>query len=66
MLISAYFSLNELHFRYNEQLMFVSLATFTCKVMGISISIYELSPYEQFLWNQLPLEIEGYLWLVDL
>lgn len=30
--------------------------TFTCKVMGISYSVYEFSPYEQFLsLNELPL-----------
>jgi hypothetical protein len=29
------FSLNELRFHYNKQLVFVSLSTFTCKVLQI-------------------------------
>jgi hypothetical protein len=40
----TYFSLNEFQFRYNEQLTFVSSATFTWKVMGIPFSTYEFSP----------------------
>jgi hypothetical protein len=34
-LVCTYFSLNELYFHYSEQLRFISLATFTCKVMGV-------------------------------
>jgi hypothetical protein len=31
-------------------------------MMGISILIYEISPYEQFLWKELPWLNEGYLY----
>jgi hypothetical protein len=40
MLICTHFSLNKLSFRYNEQLTFIGLITFTGKVMGISFLFY--------------------------
>lgn len=46
LLISTYFSFNELHIHYNEQLMFVRLATFAFKVMGASILFKKFT-----LWN---------------
>lgn len=53
-LICTHFSLNELHFRYNEQLTVVRQAIFPCKVAVISLSIHEFWPYEQFSRNELP------------
>jgi hypothetical protein len=33
-----------------------------CKVMGMSFSSYEFSPYEQFSWKKLPWKIRGNLY----
>jgi hypothetical protein len=62
MLICTYFSLNELHFRYNEHSIFVSSAIFTYKLHGHFIFIV-MNPYEKFSWKELPSQIEGYLYL---
>lgn len=35
---------------YNKQLMFINLATFTWKEIGISFLIYKFSSYKQFSW----------------
>jgi hypothetical protein len=37
-------------------------ATFTHEVIEVLFSIYEFSPYEQFSWNKLPLQIKEYLY----
>jgi hypothetical protein len=49
--ICTYWSLNE-HFCYNEQLVFINLATFTCKVHGNLILCFRFSLYKQISWNK--------------
>jgi hypothetical protein len=51
MLICIHFSHDKIHFCYNRQVIFVSSATFTYKIMGNLLVIYEFLPHEQFPWN---------------